>query len=128
MRRPNNPFATITVPAGPKGDAVIDTMCRFYGISREEAERRGRESMRHCPQLGRVIPMPFRPFTPAVFFMDLEGNFDRESWEAAKTKAEANYLVTLQESYDRLKAWGEADDEVEETYRAEFARARGETP
>jgi hypothetical protein len=126
MRRPRNPFAPITVPAGPKGDAVIDAMCRFYGISREEAERRGRESMRNCPQLGRVIPMPFRPFTPALLFMDHLGNFDRESWEAAKAQAQANYLVTLQESYDRLKARGEVDDEVEEAYRAEFARARGE--
>jgi len=115
-RRPRNPFEPIRVPAGPEGDALIDWLCKLYGTTREEAERRGRESFRNVPKLGRVIPMPFPPFTPALLFMDHHGNFDRESWEAAKAKAQADYLVTLRECYDRLKAKGEADDEVTEAY------------
>lgn len=78
-----------------------------------------------APPIGRVIPMPMRPYTPQLFFMESRGPcepyyFNAEKWEKAKGDGELRYFNCLKESYERLLARGEVDDEVYEAYTKEF--------
>lgn len=83
-------------------------------------------SDRNCaPPIRRVIPMPMRPFTPQLIFMERRGldesyHFNADKWEGAKRNDELQYLGRLKESYERLLARGEVDDEVYEAYMKEF--------
>lgn len=44
-----------------------------------------------------VTPRPFREPVGAIFFMDLQGNFDKEAWKEASVKADEDYLRRCKE-------------------------------
>lgn len=75
-----------------------------------------------------VIPMPMRPFTPTLPFVELRGvegpYFNKAAHEEKKMKDHINYVKSLEYSYQCLLDRDEVDDEVDEVYRAEFAWAR----
>jgi hypothetical protein len=85
MRRPRNPFGPIRVPAGKAGDAIIDWLCKIYGVSREEACKAGEESMKTTFRMSPVIPRPMRAPVGACLLMD------EDDIEKAKVNNELGY-------------------------------------
>jgi hypothetical protein len=84
-----NPFGPIRIPSGSVGDAAIDLMCRLSGTTREEALKRGRESMQTVTRMGPVIPRPMKAPVGACLF-DLDKKVDIEE---AKRKSELTYTA-----------------------------------
>ena len=95
-RRPNA-FEPLRVPAGPAGDSVIDWLCKAYGTTREEARKRGEESMRTTFTLENLEVRPFPPWVPKLMFMNYRGDMDEEAWAEAQATAENRYVESCAE-------------------------------
>ena len=91
-RRPRSPFEPIRVPAGAAGDAIIDMLCEACGTTREEARKRGEESMRTMISQEMVEVRPYPPFVPRLMFVNHRGEMDDKAWAAAQARAEADYV------------------------------------
>lgn len=87
-----SPLGPLRVPAGKLGDDIIDLMCEIWGTTREEAREAGRRSMQKTFTLENLTPRPMRAPVGAIFFLRPDGTVDHEGLEAAKEKAEEDYL------------------------------------
>lgn len=72
----------------------------------------------------KVIPMPMRPWVPAILMMDSCGYYDKELHCDLNIKELEAFIPKLRQYHARLKEKGMTDSEVNDTYAEEEKHIR----